>query len=715
MSWNKKEWIKRFLFATLTIVSVGFSLIILYRVRSGVFFQQYKVLSFSDFFNYCKKGMVRNVYVHQNHMIVEVMFKKNIKDIKNNSDIEIFKVFIPTQDFAFINDIKEYTNVSFVPVPSNAFAKIIGLIVNLLPFVLMYWYMRKVMNNDTSMDGKEDELNDLNDSVVLLDEVVGFGSIKEEMRDLMRLWFYNSNNTNQKQDYINTILFTGPPGTGKTYMSKVIAKTTRAKFLMIDISQQGSAFIHQTSRNIQKVFDRAREMASQNNMVLIFMDEVDSVLQSRSSMKGSNLGDRESTEVVTTILRNISGIGSKYDHKILLVCATNFDDNLDDAFKSRVSNSYKFGNLPYYDRKEFIEFLTRKEFKDVKWNVDMNLFAKLSFNNSQRKIKNVMLNATSRAKSRFMEVDRKAQEIATVNDEDLFISLISDEKIQNYKVTDEAIMITAMHEGSHLIFMYLMHLYGFSPLTGVAIGITAGKLGGIGGLAFYGIDEYSEIGESEAMIGLRQNKKTILSSILTSVAGRAGELLFESEAKDKFNNNTLQTDASILGWWGDLNSAMDSLECLHLGGVSFRQINDILYEMMNTFNFFQHNIEIEFAEEKHQNCILNSHTTNNELMKTFDKLSGKFIQSIKINGEKINHFLHCDFNFIIDSIMEKRKYQKTKSKQVYYEKILHSTWIITHLIVHKHKDVIKNLAIEASKNLLLSGDKLQGIINNYIV
>ena len=124
-------------------------------------------------------------------------------------------------------------------------------------------------------------------------------------------------------------LFSGPSGTGKTLASEIIAGELGLDVFKLDLSSVVSKYIGETEKNLEQIFDAA----SAGNMVLFF-DEADSLFGKRSEVKDAR--DRYANIEVSYLLQRLEA----YDG--LVVLATNFEKNVDEAFLRRIHVRVEF-------------------------------------------------------------------------------------------------------------------------------------------------------------------------------------------------------------------------------------------------------------------------------------------------------------------------------------------------------------------------------------
>jgi cell division protease FtsH len=84
------------------------------------------------------------------------------------------------------------------------------------------------------------------------------------------------------------ILFEGPPGTGKTYMAKAMAREAEVPFLFVSSSAFQSMYYGQTNRKIRSYFKALRKAAWAEGGAIGFIEEIDAIGASRAGMGGAN-------------------------------------------------------------------------------------------------------------------------------------------------------------------------------------------------------------------------------------------------------------------------------------------------------------------------------------------------------------------------------------------------------------------------------------------
>lgn len=124
-------------------------------------------------------------------------------------------------------------------------------------------------------------------------------------------------------------LFYGPPGTGKSMTSALIGKSNGMKVYRIDLSTVVSKYIGETEKNLARLFDLA-----ENKKWILFFDEADSLFSKRVTTQSSN--DMHANQQVAYLLQRIE------DFNGVVILATNFKENIDEAFLRRFQSTVYF-------------------------------------------------------------------------------------------------------------------------------------------------------------------------------------------------------------------------------------------------------------------------------------------------------------------------------------------------------------------------------------
>ncbi|MBS7563120.1 AAA family ATPase [Mucilaginibacter sp. Bleaf8] len=118
------------------------------------------------------------------------------------------------------------------------------------------------------------------------------------------------------------ILMYGPPGCGKTYLSRATAGEISSKFMAVGIEEILDMWVGNSEKNLHEKFEIARK----NNPCVMFFDEIDALGSKRSDLKQS-----AGRNLINQFLKELDGINEQ-NEGLLILGATNSPWHIDSAF-----------------------------------------------------------------------------------------------------------------------------------------------------------------------------------------------------------------------------------------------------------------------------------------------------------------------------------------------------------------------------------------------
>jgi transitional endoplasmic reticulum ATPase len=119
---------------------------------------------------------------------------------------------------------------------------------------------------------------------------------------------------------VKGVLFTGPPGTGKTHLARIISQVSGANFYLVSGPAIVSKYVGDSEETLRRIF----EVAEKDERAIIFFDEIDSIAARRSDDSSG-----ESKRVVAQLLTLLDGF--KASSNIIVIAATNRIEDIDEA------------------------------------------------------------------------------------------------------------------------------------------------------------------------------------------------------------------------------------------------------------------------------------------------------------------------------------------------------------------------------------------------
>ena len=120
------------------------------------------------------------------------------------------------------------------------------------------------------------------------------------------------------------VLFTGPPGSGKTLLARAVAARTKAAFFQIDGAEIVSKHYGESEAALRRVFDAARKAQP----AIVFIDEIDALAPRRMDLSGEKQVERRVVAQLLTLMDGLQDRG-----RLVVMAATNLPDAIDPALR----------------------------------------------------------------------------------------------------------------------------------------------------------------------------------------------------------------------------------------------------------------------------------------------------------------------------------------------------------------------------------------------
>ena len=291
------------------------------------------------------------------------------------------------------------------------------------------------------------------------------------------------------------VLLVGPPGTGKTYLSRAVAGEAKVPFFTISVSDFVEMFVGVGASRVRDLFDQAKK----NSPCIVFIDEIDAVGRRRGAGMGGGHDEREQT--LNQLLVEMDGFGR--NEGIIIMAATNRPDILDPALlrPGRFDRTIHVGLPDIRGREEILEVHTKN--KPLDDDVELKVIAKRTPGFTPADLEN-LVNEAALLSARY-NLKRIPMELI----EEASIKVQAGPEKKSKVVSDKERKLTAYHEAGHALASRLIP--GMDPVHLITI-IPRGSAGGF--TAYIPDEDVNYI-----------TKKQMEDRLVTLLGGRVAEAL----------------------------------------------------------------------------------------------------------------------------------------------------------------------------------------------
>jgi len=223
--------------------------------------------------------------------------------------------------------------ITFVPDTTPAWLNIVGILLNVLPFLLIIGFLyfgtqaaRRQQQGIFGFGQSKAKLYTEERPSTTFGDVAGVEAAKNELSEEVDFLRDPTKYHKLGARIPKGVLLVGPPGTGKTLLARAVAGEAHVPFFSISATEFVEVFVGVGASRVRDLFDKAKAAAP----AIVFIDEIDAIGRQRGS--GGPLGGGTNDEREQTLNQLLVSMdGFEPNQAVIVLAATNRPDVLDHA------------------------------------------------------------------------------------------------------------------------------------------------------------------------------------------------------------------------------------------------------------------------------------------------------------------------------------------------------------------------------------------------
>lgn len=413
-----------------------------------------EVLSYDKLKTEIINGNVLTININPNTFYTE----GELKEALPNSQTKFFESSVPPQLVSHITEtlLSKNTKITFEAPSENFFLTLINYLAPFLVIIFFWFFMMRSMQGSGSQVmnfGKSKAKLFMDDRPrISFKDVAGIPEVKEELQEVIDFLKEPKRFAAMGAKVPRGVLLVGPPGCGKTYISRAVAGEAKVPFFSVSGSEFVEMFVGVGASRVRDLFDQAKRYAP----ALIFIDEIDAVGRQRGAGLGGGHDEREQT--LNQLLVEMDGFDPHVG--IIIIAATNRPDILDTALlrPGRFDRRVVIDLPTQIEREAILKYHARN--KPMSMDTDLITVAKRTAGFSGADLENLL------NESAILATRRRKKEVDRNDIEEAIDRVIAGPQKKTRILGAEEKKKVAYHEAGHAL---VMHLLGPEPVHRISI------------------------------------------------------------------------------------------------------------------------------------------------------------------------------------------------------------------------------------------------------